>query len=604
MLLKASLTKNLYFRQQRKNPYFNMNKHILFAILILLLFSCKSGSAPRETEFQTFCNPLDLSYRFCLDEPSRREAADPTMVWFRDRYFLFASKSGGYWHSKDLLHWTFIETADIPVEEYAPTVVAIRNTLFFLASSREHSTVYQSTDPLSGKWTVACEELEIPVWDPDFFLDDDNMLYLYWGCSNMDPIYGVRVDYDHNFAFIGEPVELIHANPAQHGWEVPGDYNTLVNQAPWIEGAWMNKYNGQYYLQYAGPGTEYKGYADGVYVSDQPLGPYTLQPHNPFAYKPEGFIAGAGHGSTFEDRYGNYWHIGTITISQKHIFERRLALYPAFFDDRWTLYAVTKFGDYPLIMPQKKITDFEEIFPGWMLLSYGKQVQVSSAIDTLPATHITDEDIRTYWAAQSGDRGEFAILDLGMISDVYAVQVNFAEHNTAIYGRQEGLMNRYMIEYSGNATDWTLLLDQSENESDNSHVYLQLPEKVTCRYMKITNVEVPDGNFAISGFRVFGTGPGDPPAKVSNLIVERDPDDMRRVLLCWNRAENATGYNISYGTDEKSLYSNYQVYGDTSVRINSLNALLDYYFSIEAFNENGITGSGILATGKMEKVTN
>ena len=47
----------------------------------------------------TICNPVNLSYRFCLDAPSRREAADPTMVVFKGEYFLFASKSGGYFHS-------------------------------------------------------------------------------------------------------------------------------------------------------------------------------------------------------------------------------------------------------------------------------------------------------------------------------------------------------------------------------------------------------------------------------------------------------------------------------------------------------------------------
>src|SRR5690606_23513448 len=124
------------------------------------------------------------------------------------------------------------------------------------------------------------------------------------------------VDYKNNFAFMSEPKVLVHQNPTQYGWEVPGDYNTLY-RAPWVEGSWMNKYNGKYYLQYAAPGTEFKSYTDGVYVSDNPLGPFTLQAHNPFAYKPEGFAAGAGHGSTFTDNYGNYWHIGTVTISMK-----------------------------------------------------------------------------------------------------------------------------------------------------------------------------------------------------------------------------------------------------------------------------------------------
>jgi hypothetical protein len=35
---------------------------------------------------QTFCNPLDLAYRFQLQTPSRREAADPTLVQFKGEY--------------------------------------------------------------------------------------------------------------------------------------------------------------------------------------------------------------------------------------------------------------------------------------------------------------------------------------------------------------------------------------------------------------------------------------------------------------------------------------------------------------------------------------
>ena len=167
----------------------------------------------------------------------------------------------------------------------------------------------------------------------------------------------------------------------------------------------MNKHKGKYYLQYSGPGTEFKSYSDGVYVSDSPLGPYEAQKHNPFAYRPEGYAAGAGHGSTFKDRFGNYWHIGTSTISQKHIFERRLGLFPAIFDDNGSLYCITSFGDYPMILPQEKISNFEDVFPGWMLLSYGKKVTVSSSLDSLEASNMNDEEIRTYWAAKTGDKG-------------------------------------------------------------------------------------------------------------------------------------------------------------------------------------------------------
>ncbi len=567
-----------------------INRITIFLTLIYCLAGCKNNEpeAGADTPL-TFCNPVDISYRFCLDEPSRREAADPSMVWFRDRYFLFASKSGGYWHSHDLVSWTLVETDQIPVEEYAPTAVAIEDTLYFLASSNEKSTLYKSGDPLGGKWSVAREQLERPVWDPAFFLDDDKRLYLYWGCSNVNPIYGVEVDYKNNFAFIGKPSELIHADTAHFGWEVPGDNNTLKKQAPWIEGAWVNKINGKYYLQYAGPGTEYKSYSDGVYVGDSPLGPFTIQAHNPFAYKPGGFAAGAGHGGTFMDVYKNYWHIGTSTISQKHMFERRLGLYPAYVDEQGILYATTKYGDYPLIMPKRKVNSFEEIFPGWMLLSYNKNVTVSSSIDSLPVTFMTDEDIRTYWAAQSGKSGEHAILDLGKAMDVYAVQINFAEHDTKIFGRQNNLFHRYTLEYSDNSTDWTMLTDQSKSESDKSHPYFPLKQKVQCRYIKLTNIQVPGGNFAISGFRVFGKGNGDLPAKITNLQVKRNASDKRSVTLTWDKSATATGYVISYGVNKTNLYQSYMVYTDTTVTINSLNANEKYYFTIEAFNESGIT---------------
>ena len=69
----------------------------------------------------------------------------------------------------------------------------IGETVYFLASSNEKSTIYKSNDPLSGEWSVAVEELEIPVWDPAFFVDEDGRLYMFWGCSDVNPIFGVEI---------------------------------------------------------------------------------------------------------------------------------------------------------------------------------------------------------------------------------------------------------------------------------------------------------------------------------------------------------------------------------------------------------------------------
>ncbi len=552
---------------------------------------CGTASIRNDAVPKTVCNPMDLSYRFMPELPSRREAADPTVILFKDRYYLFASMSGGYWWSDDLAEWRFIQTDGIPTEEYAPTAVVLDDTVYFLASSKTKSTVYRSDDPMTGRWTVAKESLEVPVWDPDLFLDDDGRLYLYWGCSNKDPLFGVELD-PKDFSFKGKPVELLRSNKDKHGWEVRGDDNRRQEDDPWIEGAWVNKRNGKYYLQYAAPGTLEKSYSDGVYVGNHPLGPYTLAPNNPFACKPGGFACGAGHGCTFEDRHGNFWHVGTVTISVKHKFERRLAMHPTFFDADGILFADTRFGDYPLIVPDRKIDDPDALFPGWMLLSYRKPVRVSSQLDGFPPENCVDEEIRTHWSAKSGMPAEWAAVDLGSVCTIHAVQIDFAEHDTRILGRKEGIRHRYVVEVSMDGKDWTVLADRSSNDTDNSHAYIQLKTPARSRHLRIRNVEVPDGCFALSGLRVFGLGDGDRPGTVQGICASRDPNDRRSVALSWQVQEDAEGYLIRFGTEKEKLYRSCMVHGTSQASINSLHADRPYWFTIEAFNGNGVSSSG------------
>ncbi len=170
-------------------------------ILFLVLFASLSNAQT------TICNPLNLSYRFQLEKPSRREAADPTMIVFKGKYYLFASKSGGYWSSNDLINWKMITSPDLPFEDYAPTVVAIDNTVYFLATNwgRNSKKLYKTSEPSSGRWQVAIDSFSKIMSDPDLFLDDDGRLYFYYGTSNQTPIYGVELD-SKTFKLIGEPV--------------------------------------------------------------------------------------------------------------------------------------------------------------------------------------------------------------------------------------------------------------------------------------------------------------------------------------------------------------------------------------------------------------
>ena len=86
-------------------------------------------------------------------------------------------------------------------------------------------------------------------------------------------------------------------NSVKYGIESNGDRNEM-NKDGYNEGATMTKYKGLYYLQYSTPGTQFITYADAVYVSENPLGPFTYMEDNPYSIKPGGFISGAGHGHT------------------------------------------------------------------------------------------------------------------------------------------------------------------------------------------------------------------------------------------------------------------------------------------------------------------
>ncbi|MFY9153582.1 MAG: family 43 glycosylhydrolase [Prolixibacteraceae bacterium] len=564
-------------------------KQLTKSLLFLILLTSTLSVYPQPKKDQsTICNPINLSYRFCPEAPSRREAADPTMVTFKGEYYLFASKSGGYFHSTDLINWDLITTNDLPLEDYAPTVVEMQGSLYFMTSKNDPPlTIYKTANPKSGKWEVANAAFPIGMTDPDLFVDDDGRLYFYYGCSNVNPIYAVELDIK-TLNPIGEPVAVIRSDKKKYGWERSGDYNEIGND-PWIEGAWMTKHDGKYYLQYAGPGTEFKSYGDGVYVADQPLGPFKLAIHNPFSYKPEGFIAGAGHSSTFQDKHGNYWHMATMTISQKHMFERRLGLFPTFFDKDGEMYAYTGFGDFPFKVPNKKISDPSELFPDWMLLSYNKSVEVSSELPDHPKKFAANEDIRTFWSAKTGDKGEWISMDLQKESTVNAVQINFAENETKIFGRQPDIYYQYLLEYSGDGKTWKTLADKTSNKTDVPHDYIELAKPVKARYIKLTNYKVPSGTFALAGLRVFGNGGGKAPSEVKNLSLKRSETDRCVVDINWAKVPGAVGYNIRYGTSKDKLYQNYQVIGTETLTIRSLNALQKYYFTIDVFNGSGIT---------------
>ncbi len=576
------------------------NTNLLLGGVLLLI------SVFTNAQQKTYANPVNIDYGYTPFEVfskqgKHRATADPVIVNFKDRLFLFSTNQEGYWHSENMLDWEFVSRKFLRDNKYihdlnAPAAWVMKDTLYVYGSTWESDfPIWKSTNPTKDEWEIAVDTLKVGAWDPAFHYDEDtNKLFLYWGSSNEWPLLGTEVNMK-TLQSEGYVKPIVKLNPEDHGWERFGEYNDNVFLKPFIEGAWVTKHNGKYYMQYGAPATEFSGYADGVYVSNNPLEGYAYQKHNPFSYKPGGFARGAGHGSTFQDKNKNYWHVSTIFISTKNNFERRLGIWPAGFDKDDVMYSITAYGDYPTYLPEySKGKDFSKgLFTGWMLLNYNKPVRVSSTLGGYHANYAVDEDIKTYWSAKTSDKGEWLETDLGEISIVNAIQINYADQDVEFMGKTLGKFHQYKIYGSNDGKSWKLIVDKSKNKTDVPHDYVELEKPVKARYIKIENIKMPTGKFALSGLRVFGKGPGEIPGKVQNFVPLRaDPKkfgERRSIWMKWQQNPLADGYVIYFGKDPEKLYGSIMVYGKNEYFFTGADRTDSYYFQIEAFNANGIS---------------
>lgn len=348
----------------------------------------------------------------------------------------------------------------------------------------------------------------------------------------------------------------------------------------------MTKYNNKYYLQYGAPGTEFNVYGDGAYMADDPLGPYEYMPNNPFSYKPGGFINGAGHGSTVKGPNDSYWHFSTMAVNVNIGWERRIGMFRTFFDDDGLMHSNTYFGDYPHYVPESG--DRAGEFAGWMLLSYKKPVKVSSTLDDHKAENIVDENVQTYWVATENDKEQWISIDLEKPAEVYSVQLNYNDYKSGLYGRVPGLFHQYVIESSLDGENWLTLIDKKDSKKDVPNDYGELKNPEKARYIRFKNIHAPTPYLSISGLRIFGKGSGKAPKPVKNFTIDRK-EDARDAQLTWQKQDNAQGYTIFWGIAPDKLYNTWQVYDKNQLLLKSLSTHQNYYFSIEAFNENGIS---------------
>ena len=568
-----------------------------FLLITNLVFAQSSGRT-------TYCNPMDIDYRYNFEQLnekiSYRSGADPVIVNHKGEYYLFVTISGGWWHSKDLLHWDYVVPSQWPMEDMcAPTALSVKDTLFLFQSTFQQRPIFYTTTPENGKLSFYNRWLpqlpkDIGPWDPALFFDEaTDKWYMYWGSSNVYPIFGAELDKSKRLTYKdkNDYREMIRLHPDQHGWERFGQ-NHRDTIKPFIEGAWMTKFKNKYYLQYGGPGTEFNVYANGTYVGDHPLGPFTYAPYNPVSYKPGGFVQGAGHGNTFQDNYGNYWNTGTPWIAVNWNFERRISMFPAGFDTDGQMFSNTRFGDFPHFLPTRQWSNKDELFTGWMLLSYRKPSSASGNKEGFDPGLVVDENPRTFWVAKANAPGEWLTVDLLQLMEVRAVQLNFTDYKSTIFNSDSTVYTQFKISISPDNKTWETIADLSHEKKDRPNAYIELKQPVKARYIRYEHGYVAAPNLAISDFRIFGKGSGKPPKTPTGLTALRETDD-RNANLAWNKVVGAVGYNILWGIKKDKLYQTYQLFADedTQLGLRALSVGQDYYFAIEAFNENGVSSA-------------
>lgn len=623
-----------------------------------------------KVEGKVFCNPLNIDYQ--PYEKKARTAADPVIVPFENKYYLFCSlyKGGklGYRISDDLVNWKLVEFPARILEKilnkngegYAPAVFAYDGYVYW--NRLDSPVVIRSKNPSDPEsWEVYSEKAKMG-FDPCYFLDDDGKIYDYSGALESNVAQLNPKDFtsiggsEHQLtpktkgaeSLINSPYGL-HQGQAEYenwncDWNEPETLDTkyLIRRDPPLkrykydsnrgakvevppqkqfstrstfsmqEAAWMTKYNGKYYLQNSNPGTACPWYSDSVYVSDSPNKDFKLADYATASMKVGGFINSTGHSCVFQDFNGNWWRITTMWVGVLAGFERRLGLFPVGFDKEGRMYTQTYLGDYPMIIPNKKVPMGTSLLKGWTLKTPERRVAcstASSSLDKFKEELVHDENVRTWWSAKTGDAGEWISMRC-YGEKVNAIQISFAEQDID-QSAVEDDFHSYKIYYQDSEVNsdapWKLLIDKSDNKTSVPHDFIELKKPVEIYRIKIENVHMAKkGKFAIREIRLFGEPSNSyTPKALSNVKAIRDKNDPRNIKFSWEYSHDLKGqpyhdgYIINYGVAPDALHLNvqYQAAFKNDLTLSCFNKdAKDYWFRIDTYNSNGIT------KGKVKKV--
>jgi len=478
------------------------------------------------TNAQRYCNPLPMPIG-----PGGNAAGDVTVIEEAGKYYMCCT-GGGMWVSDDLLNWDFHAVEGIPV---APDLVKY-NGKFYLTGNSDHVLVadnplgpytdlglFKNTGPVELGWNGG--------FDTKIYIDDDNQPYLFWPGRGISGIYGVKLDPNDLTSFLETPTHLFGFNP-MHAWERYGEMNEYPGVA-WIEGPWVIKRNGIYYLEYSASGTQWKTYAEGYYTATSPLGPYTYAPNNPLLRKTEGLVTGTAHGSIINLPGTDDWYQFYTIVLSNPPGGRRIGMDKIEFDADGLMYCTVT--DIPQPAPGAAI---KKGAPTSIPVTINKVTAMnalskcSSQQDGYPAAFAVDNYSGTVWRPDADDKQPSLVVELSPATRFDVVQHFTVDAMRVMFTggswfrrSSEPAIYQYKLEVSQDGESYTTVLDQTANTSAKDTIFEEF-SPVNCRFVKLTITGWPKSYpLGIIDFTVFGYPDGWDAAAVATPVFSNLPLD-------------------------------------------------------------------------------
>jgi len=483
------------------------------------------GNSPR------YCNPLPM-----MSEGGTSASGDVTVIRDNGRYYMYCT-GGGVWHSDDLRNWNLHRITNVPV---APDVVKY-NGSFYLSGN--DSPVYKADHPLGpftriGDWPARTNGWYGP-FDTHIYVDDDNQPYFYYPGRGVTGIFVVPLNPQDLTKFAGTPKRLFTFDP-NHTWERYGEMNEY-SEVAWIEGPWMLKHNGTYYLQYSASGTQWKTYANGYYTAKSPLGPFTYAPNNPLLRRTEGLVTGTAHGSIVEGPDKRLWQFYTIVLNNPP-GGRRIGMDPIAFDKDGNMSVrVTDTPQWaPGVVPEPAQDGDSGSVPVTINKFRAMNAQSRSSTEQRGhyAAYAVDNSSGTWWEPSPDDAQPALTVDLGSATRFDVTQLFTIDSTRLMFtgGRRFGgpggataapatntaatnaptspptAAHQYKIEVSTDGNTFTTVLDQSTNAIVRNTIFEEIPP-TRCRFVRLTMINWPRATpLGVIEFTVFGKPAGSLPA--------------------------------------------------------------------------------------------